>query len=85
MFFRWIIDENYCKSLLKLANKASINSEKGTLAPLFSLLRISSEKMSNVHLHMVNKIQELMKDISKYNEELHKKQKQVFIPNHDIR
>lgn len=74
-----MIDENYCKALVKLANKAGTNSEKGTLAPLFTLLKVSSEKMSNAHLHMVNKIQDLVKDIVKYNEELHKKHKQVSL------
>lgn len=76
-YCRGSIDEAYCKSLYKLANKGNINTEKGTLSPIFALLKLSSEKMSNAHLHMVNKIQDLVKDVLKYNEEVHKKQKSV--------
>ena len=64
---------------MKLANKAGSNTEKGTLAPIFALLKISSELMSNVHFHTVQKVQDLVKEISKYNEELYKKQKVVSI------
>lgn len=74
---RWSIDEAYSKSLVKLSNKAGTNTEKGTCAPLFAVLKSSSEKLSNVHTVTVQRVQDLTKDVTKYNDELHKKHKGV--------
>ncbi|CAL4062770.1 unnamed protein product, partial [Meganyctiphanes norvegica] len=74
---RWSIDEAYSKSLVKLSNKAGTNTEKGTCAPLFAVLKSSSEKLSNVHVITVQRVQDLLKDVTKYNDELHKKHKGV--------
>ncbi|KAK8745835.1 hypothetical protein OTU49_000039, partial [Cherax quadricarinatus] len=74
---RWSIDETYSKSLVKLANKASTNTEKGTCAPIFVVLRQSSEKLSSIHSHTVQRVQDLVKEVVKYNDELHKKHKGV--------
>ncbi|XP_063607357.1 F-BAR domain only protein 2-like [Penaeus indicus] len=72
---RWSIDETYSKSLAKLANKAGSNTEKGTSAQIFVVLRQSSEKLSNIHSHTVQRVQDLVKEVVKYNEDLHKKYK----------
>ncbi|XP_042243238.1 F-BAR domain only protein 2-like isoform X2 [Homarus americanus] len=74
---RWSIDETYSKSLVKLANKASTNTEKGTCAPIFVVLRQSSEKLSSIHSHTVQRVQDLVKEVAKYNDDLHKKHKGV--------
>ncbi|KAK8382497.1 hypothetical protein O3P69_015413 [Scylla paramamosain] len=74
---RWSIDETYSKSLVKLANKANSNTEKGTCAPIFGVLRQSSEKLSTIHSTTVQRVQELVKEVVKYNDELHKKHKVV--------
>ncbi|XP_050738448.1 F-BAR domain only protein 2-like isoform X6 [Eriocheir sinensis] len=74
---RWSIDETYSKSLVKLANKANTNTEKGTYAPIFGVLRQSSEKLSSIHLQTVQRVQDLVKEVVKYNDELHKKHKGV--------
>ncbi|XP_042880984.1 F-BAR domain only protein 2-like isoform X7 [Penaeus japonicus] len=74
---RWSIDETYSKSLAKLANKAGSNTEKGTSAQIFVVLRQSSEKLSNIHSHTVQRVQDLVKEVVKYNEDLHKKYKGV--------
>ncbi|XP_066955743.1 F-BAR domain only protein 2 [Macrobrachium rosenbergii] len=74
---RWSIDETYSKSLVKLANKASTNTEKGTCAPIFVVLRQSSEKLSNIHSHTVQRVQDLVKEVVKYSDDLHKKHKGV--------
>ncbi|XP_069185579.1 F-BAR domain only protein 2 isoform X6 [Procambarus clarkii] len=74
---RWSIDETYSKSLVKLANKASTNTEKGTCAPIFVVLRQSSEKLSSIHSHTVQRVQDLVKEVVKYNDDLHKKHKGV--------
>lgn len=79
LLFRWSIDETYSKSLVKLANKANSNTEKGTYAPIFGVLRQSSEKLSNIHSHTVQRVQDLVKEVVKYNDELHKKHKVVSI------
>ena len=77
LLFRWSIDETYSKSLVKLANKANSNTEKGTYAPIFGVLRQSSEKLSSIHSHTVQRVQDLVKEVVKYNDELHKKHKGV--------
>ncbi|XP_071517195.1 F-BAR domain only protein 2 isoform X8 [Panulirus ornatus] len=74
---RWSIDETYSKSLIKLANKASTNTEKGTCTPIFLVLRQSSEKLSSIHSHTVQRVQDLVKEVVKYNDDLHKKHKGV--------
>lgn len=82
--FRWSIDETYSKSLVKLANKANTNTEKGTYAPIFGVLRQSSEKLSSIHSHTVQRVQDLVKEVVKYNDELHKKHKGVSVPKYVI-
>ncbi|KAK7078552.1 hypothetical protein SK128_028462 [Halocaridina rubra] len=74
---RWSIDETYSKSLVKLANKASTNAEKGTCSPIFVVLRQSSEKLSSIHSHTVQRVQDLVKEVVKYGDDLHKKHKGV--------
>lgn len=71
------IEENYSKLLTKLANKASSGCVNGTFAPIWVILKSSAEKLSTLHLQMVQKITELVKDVAKYSDELHKKHKTV--------
>ncbi|XP_065348397.1 F-BAR domain only protein 2 isoform X8 [Cloeon dipterum] len=74
---RAIIEENICKLLTKHAKTASGTTSHGTFSPLWTLLRNSSEKLSSLHGQMFQKISELVKDVTKYSEELHKKHKTV--------
>ncbi|KAK4308431.1 hypothetical protein Pmani_019869 [Petrolisthes manimaculis] len=74
---RWSIDETYSKSLAKLANKTNPNTEKGTCAPIFGVLKQSSEILSIIHSDTVVRVQELVKNVAKYNDDLHKKHKGV--------
>lgn len=50
---------------------------QGTFAPFWQVLRTSSEKLANFHMQMVQKVTELVKEVTKYAEELHKKHKTV--------
>ncbi|XP_046984341.1 F-BAR domain only protein 2-like [Schistocerca americana] len=71
------IEENNSKLLAKLAKQTSSGSVQGTFAPVWQVLRSSAEKLSNLHMQMVQKVTELVKEVSKYAEELHKKHKLV--------
>ncbi|KAF4533531.1 hypothetical protein B566_EDAN001016, partial [Ephemera danica] len=74
---RATLEENNCKHLAKLAKQAGGGTTQGTFAPVWQVLKASSEKLSTLHMQMMQKIQELVKDITKYSEELHKKHKTI--------
>nr|CAD7200087.1 unnamed protein product [Timema douglasi] len=69
------IEENTSKLLIKLAKQTGGVCLQGTFAPVWGMLRSSAEKLSNIHLQMVHKVTELVKEVSKYADELHKKHK----------
>lgn len=71
------IEEQNSKLMSKLAHKASTGTLNSTFAPIWTILRTSAEKLSTLHMQMVQKLSELVKDVSKYADELHKKQKSV--------
>ncbi|KAG8234493.1 hypothetical protein J437_LFUL014635, partial [Ladona fulva] len=71
------IEENHHKLLSKLAKQAGSSCGQGTFAPVWQLLKNSSEKLSNLHMQMMQRVQELVKDVTKYADELHKKHKMV--------
>nr|CAD7453199.1 unnamed protein product [Timema tahoe] len=71
------IEENTSKLLIKLAKQTGGVCLQGTFAPMWGMLRSSAEKLSNIHLQMVHKVTELVKEVSKYADELHKKHKMV--------
>lgn len=74
---RSTVEENSSKLMTKLANKAGSGCSHGTFAPIWIILKSSAERLSTLHLQMVQKICELVKDITKYADELHKKHKTV--------
>lgn len=71
------LEESYSKSLLKLAKIAANANCNGTFAPYWQILKVSSEKLGNIHLQMTQKVGELVKDLAKYAEELQRKHKSV--------
>ncbi|CAG9855097.1 unnamed protein product [Phyllotreta striolata] len=71
------LEENNSKLLSKLAKQASTCCVQGTFAPLWQVLRTSAEKLSLLHMQMVQKVTDLVKEVSKYSDELHKKHKMV--------
>ncbi|XP_017799407.1 PREDICTED: F-BAR domain only protein 2 [Habropoda laboriosa] len=75
---RSTIEENNYKVLSKLAKQAgNSSSTQGTFAPVWAALRGAAEKLAGLHLQMAQKVTELIKDVSKYTDELHKKHKAV--------
>lgn len=75
--FRSNIEETCSKLLTKLSKQTSGTAVTGTFNPLWQLLRSSIEKLTTLHIQMVHKIYELVKDVTKYTDELHKKHKNV--------
>ncbi|XP_060856267.1 F-BAR domain only protein 2 isoform X4 [Metopolophium dirhodum] len=71
------IEETCSKLLAKLAKQTSSSSNTGTFNPLWQLLRLSIEKLTTIHIQMVHKVCELVKDVTKYTDELQKKHKNV--------
>ncbi|XP_014256328.1 F-BAR domain only protein 2 isoform X2 [Cimex lectularius] len=71
------IEENNWKLVSKLAKQASGSCTQGTFAPLWALLRTTAERLASLHLQMVQKVGDLMKEVSKYADELHRKHKTV--------
>lgn len=77
---RSVIEENNYKLLSKVAKQASgSGSSHGTFAPVWAALRGAAEKLATLHLQMAQRVAELIKDVSKYADELHKKHKAVRI------
>ncbi|XP_054260013.1 F-BAR domain only protein 2-like isoform X2 [Macrosteles quadrilineatus] len=71
------IEEYNSKVLGKLAKQAGSGCVQGTFAPVWQAVRSTAEKLSQLHLQMVHKISELVKEVTKYADELHKKHKTV--------
>lgn len=71
------VEETNSKLLTKLAKQANGNCMQGTFAPFWTVLRCSAEKLSTLHQHMFQKVTELVKDVARYAEDLHKKHKAV--------
>ncbi|XP_046682070.1 F-BAR domain only protein 2-like isoform X2 [Homalodisca vitripennis] len=71
------IEEYNSKVLGKLAKQAGSGCVHGTFAPVWQALRTTAEKLSSLHLQMVQKITDLVKEVTKYADELHKKHKTV--------
>ncbi|XP_044006843.1 F-BAR domain only protein 2 isoform X4 [Aphidius gifuensis] len=75
---RSTIEENNYKLLSKVAKQASNSSTThGTFAPVWAALRGAAEKLAGLHLQMAQRVAEIIKDVSKYADELHKKHKAV--------
>jgi F-BAR domain only protein len=74
---RSTLEEHNSKILTKLAHKVGSGGANGTFSPVWVILKSSAERLSELHLQMVHKISELVKNITKYAEELHKKHKSV--------
>ncbi|KAK2550144.1 F-BAR domain only protein 2 [Acropora cervicornis] len=74
---RSTVEEVYAKSLLKLAKSATQVSQLGTFEPLWGVLRVATEKLANAHMQVVQKFQELIKELKDYGDKQKEKHKQV--------
>lgn len=59
-------EDSYAKVLNKLVATSNKFSTNGTFAPLWSCLRELNEKFASAHLQLVHQLQELIKDIQKF-------------------
>lgn len=75
--FRSSVEDSHSRAVLKLAKLATNGCSHGSFAPFWQIIKISSEKLSNAHVQMVQKVDELAKEILKYSEVLQKKHKSV--------
>lgn len=76
---RAAIEESYAKAMVKLSKMATNGTQLGTFAPLWEVFRVSSDKLALCHLELVRKLQELLRELSRYGEEqgrAHKKCKE---------
>ncbi|XP_045482608.1 F-BAR domain only protein 2 isoform X4 [Harmonia axyridis] len=71
------MEENNSKLLAKLAKQAGSSCVHGTFAPIWLILKNSAEKLSSLHMQMVQKVTDLVKEVSKYADDLQKKHKTV--------
>ncbi|NXG77982.1 FCHO1 protein, partial [Baryphthengus martii] len=78
---RAAIEENYAKAMVKLSKMATNGTQLGTFAPLWEVFRISSDKLALCHLELMKKLQDLIKEISRYGEEQGRVHKKVPPPS----
>ncbi|KAG5851262.1 hypothetical protein ANANG_G00091200 [Anguilla anguilla] len=79
---RAAIEETYSKSMSKLAKMACNGSPLGTFAPMWDVFRVSSDKLALCHLELTKKMNDLIRDVSKYGEEqvkVHRKTKEELL------
>jgi len=70
-------EDIYSKHLTKLAKFTSQTSSVGSFSPMFDILRSMCEKLSSCHADSVLRLNDIIKELSKYNEEYKSKQKQM--------
>nr|XP_054765215.1 F-BAR domain only protein 2-like [Lytechinus pictus] len=76
---RSLIEDTYHKSVSKLAKSTSNYSQLGTFAPFWTVVKAATDKLATSHQKLVQKLQDIVKDIHKYGDEQHKKHKTVKI------
>lgn len=84
---RSAVEEVYAKSLLKLAKSATTVTQLGTFEPLWGVLRVATEKLANAHMQVVQRFQDLIKELKEYGEkqkERHKQAKGEFSSTEEI-
>ncbi|RUS92107.1 hypothetical protein EGW08_000131 [Elysia chlorotica] len=71
------VEESYSKLLAKLAKLAVNTPQVGTFGPFWGLLKSLIEKLSTLQMQLVHTWSDLIKDMVRYNEEQHKRHKQM--------
>ncbi|UXI18148.1 STE20-related kinase adapter protein alpha [Sarcoptes scabiei] len=74
---RSFLEEYNVNFLAKLSKKVNNNPQLGTFQPLWLVLKTSTEKLSTVHMQTLQRLNQLMKEINKYCDDHHRKQKQI--------
>ena len=76
------IEEDNSKAQIKLANKltpATVSNTCGTFTPLLLAFKVTTDKLSGIHNQWSMKLNDLLREVLKYNDEQQKKHKQVRI------
>ena len=74
------LEEENCKAQAKLANKltpATLSNTCGTFTPLLLAFKVTSDKLSGIHNQWSMKLNDLLREVLKYNDEQQKKHKQI--------
>ena len=74
------LEEDNSKAQAKLANKltpATANNTCGTFTPLLLAFKVTADKLSGIHNQWSLKLNDLVRDVLKYNDEQQKKHKQI--------
>ena len=77
---RKILNGLLSKAQIKLANKltpATAGTTCGTFTPLLLAFKVTSDKLSGIHNQWSLKLNDLLREVLKYNDEQQKKHKQV--------
>jgi len=72
-----LMQDNNAKVYSKISKQLGGSLNVGSFGPMMVALKTASEKLSSIHSATLAKISELMKELAKYSEDLHKKQKQI--------
>ncbi|KAH8852087.1 F-BAR domain only protein 1 [Schistosoma japonicum] len=70
-------EDNYYKTLVKLSKQAGSYNSTSSFKPYWSLLKQFLDQISQVHLNIAQERQNLSRDVQKYLEEQHKRQKLI--------
>ena len=74
------LEEDNCKAQAKLSSKltpATLNNTCGTFTPLLLAFKATSDKLSGIHNQWSMKLNDLLREVLKYNDEQTKKHKQM--------
>jgi len=72
-----IMQENNSKAYTKISKQLGSTVQIGSFGPMLLALKTASEKLSTIHLATLAKVSELVKELTKYSDELHKKHKMI--------
>ena len=70
-------EDTYSKALSKLVTQVNKFSSNGTFNPVWQSLKELNERYAGLHVQQVHQLQELIRDIQRYNEELGKRIKKI--------
>jgi len=72
-----IMQESNSKAYAKISKQLGSSVQIGSFGPMLLALKNASEKLSAIHLATLAKVNELVKELVKYSDDLHKKHKML--------
>ena len=64
---------------LRISKQLGSNMATGSFQPMLAALKASADKLAAIHNSTLAKVNELVKELVRYSEELHKKHKQIKV------